>query len=178
MAPLSRQRLELVLAKVICKYPDEVENLLQESRKAVDVANIESEMKEIFDSKRIVMETVYSQIDHYIKIARTYSLAKDSGNAMSILETITSPLIDAIVEQKLVPDDGEEREQFDEFIVELETCWQKAIDAMDEKITSDALKRVFKELCRHRVALTPMLGPIFSDALRMVKKKILATEKR
>eukprot|EP00954_Amorphochlora_amoebiformis_P013882 1089722-Amorphochlora_amoeboformis.AAC.1 len=30
----------------------------------------------------------------------------------------------------------------------------------------------FKTLSQFRLALTPLLGPIFSDALRMLKKKI------
>eukprot|EP00954_Amorphochlora_amoebiformis_P006260 491068-Amorphochlora_amoeboformis.AAC.2 len=90
MAPLSRQRLEMVLAKVICKYPDEVEKLIEESRKAVDVKSIEKDMKQILGSDTAVsINEALPQLEHHLKLAKDYSMAKDATNATSILSAVT-----------------------------------------------------------------------------------------
>jgi len=67
MAPLSRQRLELVLAKIICKYPDEVEKLLEESRKAADIMSISNEIKTMLEDQGLQILEALPHLEHNIR---------------------------------------------------------------------------------------------------------------
>eukprot|EP00470_Lotharella_oceanica_P013195 CAMPEP_0170199472 /NCGR_PEP_ID=MMETSP0040_2-20121228/69356_1 /TAXON_ID=641309 /ORGANISM="Lotharella oceanica, Strain CCMP622" /LENGTH=191 /DNA_ID=CAMNT_0010449591 /DNA_START=332 /DNA_END=905 /DNA_ORIENTATION=- len=136
MAPLSRQRLELVLAKIIYKYPDELEELMEESRKAVDVGAIKTELNALFSDKDLSFNEAFPQLEHHIKLAKDYALAKDSRNATSILKLVTKAFVSNVVNRSLIPsEDSEERGDFDEFVVMLETAWQDVINKADQKST-------------------------------------------
>mmetsp|Transcript_21290 Transcript_21290/g.41311 ORF Transcript_21290/g.41311 Transcript_21290/m.41311 type:complete len:230 (-) Transcript_21290:312-1001(-) len=173
MAPLSRQQLELVLAKIIYKYPDELEKLMEESRKAIDSGAIKTELDALFSDKDLTLNEAFPQLEHHIKLAKDYALAKDPRNATSILKVVTKAFVGNVVKRSLIPDEhSEERGEFDEFVVMLETAWQEVINKADEKTSCEDLTEWFKELSQHRIALTSLLGPIFSDALRLIKKRI------
>eukprot|EP00466_Bigelowiella_natans_P001026 jgi/Bigna1/75050/fgenesh1_pg.32_\ len=90
MAPLSRHRLEMVLARVIVNYPEEVERLLEESRKAADFVAIGNEIKTMLDDQGIDVLEAMEHFEHHIKLARNYAKAKDANNALLILKTVTT----------------------------------------------------------------------------------------
>ncbi len=113
------------------------------------------------------------QIEHHVSTARNYVLAKDSKNATAIMSVVTRPFVESLRDAKVVAESGtEERALLDEFIVELETVWEKAINIAGQETKVEDLTELFKELSSYRIALTPLLGPIFSDPLRALKKRI------
>jgi len=100
-------------------------------------------------------------------------MAKDMKNAISILRVVTKPFVQAMIKQKRVPEVGsDERAEMDEFVVLLETTWQSSLKLSDEKSSMEYMTDLFKELSQYRISLTPIMGPIFSDALRELKKRI------
>merc|ERR1712130_465024 len=104
-----------------------------------------------------------------------YADAKQFSNAISFLESLTHPFVNLC--SKDMPDHGsEEFPPLESFIASLENAWSKTLElgttSTDITFEGSKFEGWFKLLAKCRSLLSKSMGPIFSDPLRILKKKI------
>ena len=118
-----------------------------------------------------VNEAVQVISDHINHVSEFVG-AESFANALSLLEAISQPFVDYIVDHTKSVEgfDDETRESVEFTFGELENAWQATLEG--STLDADKASGLFKTLAEFRVALTDSFGPLFSDPLRSLKKII------
>mmetsp|Transcript_37679 Transcript_37679/g.74148 ORF Transcript_37679/g.74148 Transcript_37679/m.74148 type:complete len:171 (+) Transcript_37679:215-727(+) len=129
----------------------------------------------------------FSACDAFLEKAANYAKTGYVSKALLVLSAISPMLIEATVENsKSEGFEEEDKTHCEEFFSKLENSWADVFEAYgtpppsgsqsdDDKAPNDVatLEEYFKELATWRTQLTPSFGPLFSQPLRTLKKKIL-----
>ncbi len=113
---------------------------------------------------------VLDELQTLVTMAADFAAAKVPDNALSVIELLTDPLVNACVRPG-VPE--ENVSDVEAFFGNLESVWQEVLNA--KQLTSSQAEEWFAKLGTWRNSLSKVLGPIFSDALRLLKKRIQST---
>jgi len=102
-----------------------------------------------------------------IERAQHFVSAKVPDNALALLSTITSSLVGGCERPGF---DDDSRAVVEELFTALEVSWQSLLEALP----LDTVKATewFREIGKWRTTLTPHLGPMFSDCLRDLTKRM------
>lgn len=192
MGILSRQQLEMVLAKFIMVHP-ESDHLLLEACSNIEVTEEELAEELQLDPEMASPLEVAAAAQDAVTRANNFALAKDCFNAMVILEYVTEALMQALGLQQQERrrrkqtqprraqqnnEDDEEREVITLFVQRLELVWEQALNLLAKRAEEqpakfvDRLQSLFETLASWRLQLQPDFGPMFSDPLRVLKKSL------
>jgi hypothetical protein len=156
------------------------------------------DMKAICES--VPTKTIFQAIatlEGYIELAIDYAESFDALNAFRVLDIITAPFVSCVTSEenkkKFPEEETEDRTSLDSFVASLEDAWTKSCTKLTicdgpvaapirdldnpepadiQAVSKEQMEARFASLAQWRMQLTPVLGPIFSDALRALKKQI------
>jgi hypothetical protein len=170
MAVLSREQLELVLAKVCAEFPVAARELLDEARKPIQADQIRAELEEAIE---VFEETGDDAgiVEGIVERANAYLLAKDVKNCQRILDLISEELVNQTEKSNGFQ---QNKNWYEKIFGVVENAWQGFFELITENqnMRVKEVKQVFKKVAEWRQRLVPSLGPIFSDPLRMLKIRI------
>ena len=203
LSVLDRQQLEMLCVRMIAKDPSNFE-MLEAMTSHLDTGalleSIDTAMSDSAGSSYFFSKALSPMVDRatmYAKIGRI-------NNALSALLSISSSFALCVCEDENIPsgandaedEEKEERQELDLFVAKLEQTWEvvaqkysptlvsshqsaadKGVTDMNEVSLPKTHQDLFALLADWRVNLTPTFGPLFSDALRVVKKSIMKSEK-
>ncbi|CEO97146.1 Uncharacterized protein PBTT_09303 [Plasmodiophora brassicae] len=148
MAPLSRDRLEVVLAQCIAQHEDCLDVLRSELRRPIEDDDVEVDVSNT-DALRDLLDR-----------ANAYLAAGASDQCSGILERITTALWS-------VSGEGDQ-EDLEAIWQTVEQTWQSVIDRYDPKNDYKAMKGLFEKMARWRQRVQPLL----TEPLRDLKVRI------
>ncbi len=191
---------------MISKDPSQFD-LLEHATSQLDLEHlletIETHLNDAADSSYFFAKSLIPLVQRgemYMKINRQI-------NALNVIKSITDAFATCVCEDENIPTEGEgadedeksERNELNLFVANLESLWEKiaikfnpnemcehkkslastknVIDN-DEVSLPTTTQELFKILATWREALKDVFGPLFSDALRVLKKRIIQEEKK
>lgn len=201
LSVLDRSQLEMLCVQMIIKNSFDF-SVLEAATANIDFAalieSIDDALADSAESSYFFSKALYPMVERagmYCKINRI-------NNALGMLIAITSAFATCVCEDENLPEETEgeeasEREELNSFVAHLESAWEivvtkfspavastvknasdkNVIDYAEVKIPTTH-KDLFAMLAEWRTALTPIFGPLFSDALRISKKAIMKEEKK
>eukprot|EP00808_Paulinella_micropora_P023892 g55396.t1 len=180
LACLSRQDLELALVQLIARHPQEAERLYEAAHRDVDTEDVHNEVfaSMMADSALAMLpklQPVIARANNFCKVGA-------ARNGMVVLQSVTPPLVTLLAEE----DEAEAQQELKgstelaQLLATLEEAWREVLtlrcSGADELSVGQA-QELFAQLGDWRTQLTPLLGPLFSDPLRVLKKHIQAASK-
>lgn len=162
MAPLSRDSLELVVALCIERHADCYDLLLSELRKPVDISVID-QIAENLDAGD--PDDAFGSLSEMVDRARSYADSDCVANATVLLRAVTGLLASKTAALQA---SGNSRDEFWAF---LEQAWDAVFDKLSDY---EEMKALFAAVAAWRQALVGYAGPVLSEPLRTLKKRIEA----
>jgi hypothetical protein len=173
---LDRTAVDFLVVQMIMKHPDSADLLF----KAVDSLDIDDIQSTIMDSANEIEGDILlliNMLQPYIERINNLRLCKRTELSLDLLLVISQMfivrLIEYIQEESMFEEGSKERDEIDLFVRTLEKQWVDVV-AAHSAATLESLQENFKTLAEWRLNLTKSMGPIFSDALRLLKTKIVA----
>jgi hypothetical protein len=196
VAPLARDRLELFLADLISRHPEEFPSLLSLAQRPVDRHELLVTTQNALSIQGYSVFDVIGDILPLIERSLDYSRANHWKNCIQILEIVCSPVIDWIKDQSTEYEPGDEEwKSMEHLLQSMESSWQAAIVGCpvqgrernqeelsarnslvplpaDQELTIAQLMNFQEKLNKFKTILTPSFGPLFSDPLRSIRRKL------
>lgn len=184
MSAMSREQIEMLLIRMVAMHPEGIDLLLDESQKTVNVEDAVEPLILLLEDEASTLSAVQATLASITTRVSAYTTAGVYANAVLILEATTGPFVSYCVDlhaAQMLPGAGsDERLSLDACVTGLEDCWLNYFQQCPRNlaVASDAaaVEDFFKQLADWRTQLSPLLGPIFSDPLRHLKKLLQAKE--
>lgn len=168
LAQLSRPDLELVVVKMIAKFPESIDVLIDLAKKEVNIEEIKSELNSAIETED--EECIVTAWEQYLDRAGHCAIFNNITTSVLILSEVSESFVGwATTKNK---DELAENPLIEPFVTKLESVWSQALTQNPQQKHKELLEASFKKLATWRNAITPLLGPLFSDPMRSVKKSI------
>jgi predicted GNAT family acetyltransferase len=188
LTPLSRDQLEMLVVRMLAKHPVEFDAVVAEVQFPVDMHAVHAAVAAALDggADDAVTAPELAELNKHAERAAAYLKVDSIANAQSFLYAITDPLVDGVVARGagagVADGDDEARKELERLFATLENAWTALFASppcADGVAVGNAApfelsqcEHWFKQLAAWRASLTPLLGPLFSDPLRTLKKRL------
>jgi len=168
LAQLSRPDLELVVVKMLAKYPEAISVIIELANKEIDTEEIRSELAAALQTED--EECILAAWEQYLDRAAHCASFNNVAIAIGILSEVSDSFVGWVAQRS--KDDVTRDPSIEPFVTKLEGVWSQALTQSPQQRHKELLEGSFKKLADWRNTLTPLLGPVFSDPMRSVKKSI------
>ena len=163
---------------MLARNPENIDLILEESRQEVNLEDIEGSIAQLDKAATPVRpEALVGAFEETLDRAGEYVKGGDHKNALAILGTITGPIVCHVAKMDLAEE--HDKSTIDSFFSSIEEAWSTCIAAVPVGETPEERQKDkelaegwFKQLAGWRTQVTEKMGPMFSDPLRALKKRI------